>query len=68
MIPEGKRKYELCQAATLIFGEDFVKRILPFDESAAVAFANISAQRRGSGVIPSLRIFGIDAGGLVVID
>ncbi len=49
ILPEGKRKYELYQAATLMFVEDFVGRVLPFDESAAVAFANISAQRRGSG-------------------
>ena len=32
-----------------MFTEDFVGRVLPFDESAAVAFANISAQRRRSG-------------------
>jgi hypothetical protein len=32
-----------------MFTEDFVGRVLPFDESAAVAFANIAAQRRGSG-------------------
>ncbi len=49
ILPEGKRKYELYQAATLMFAEDFIGRVLPFDESAAVAFANISAQRRVSG-------------------
>ncbi|MBD2436377.1 type II toxin-antitoxin system VapC family toxin [Nostoc sp. FACHB-110] len=49
ILPEGKRKYELYQAATLMFAEDFVGRILTFDESAAVAFANISAQRRANG-------------------
>lgn len=49
ILPEGKRKYELYQAATLMFAEDFLGRILPFDESAAIAFANISAQRRLSG-------------------
>jgi predicted nucleic acid-binding protein len=49
ILPEGKRKYELYQAATLMFTEDFLGRILPFDESAAIAFANISAQRRLSG-------------------
>jgi len=50
ILAEGKRKYELYQAATLMFTEDFLGRILPFDESAAVAFANISAQRRISGI------------------
>ncbi|BAZ54306.1 PIN domain protein (plasmid) [Nostoc sp. NIES-4103] len=49
ILPEGKRKYELYQAATLMFAEDFLGRILPFDESAAIACANISAQRRLSG-------------------
>jgi len=49
ILPEGKRKYELYQAATLMFAEDFAGRVLPFDESAALAFANISAQRRVSG-------------------
>jgi len=49
ILPDGKRKYELYQAATLMFVEDFVGRVLPFDEPAAVAFANISAQRRVSG-------------------
>ena len=49
ILPEGKRKYELYQAASLMFAEDFIGRVLPFDESAAVAFANISAQRRASG-------------------
>ncbi len=32
-----------------MFAEDFIGRVLAFDESAAVAFANISAQRRLSG-------------------
>jgi toxin FitB len=49
ILPEGKRKDEIYQAATLMFAEDFVGSILAFDESAAVAFANISAQRRLSG-------------------
>jgi predicted nucleic acid-binding protein len=29
ILPEGKRKYELYQAATLMFVEDFVGRVLP---------------------------------------
>ncbi|GAA6620621.1 type II toxin-antitoxin system VapC family toxin [Scytonema sp. NUACC26] len=50
ILPEGKRKYQFYQAATLMFAEDFAGRVLAFDESAAVAFANISAQRRLSGM------------------
>jgi toxin FitB len=49
ILPDGRRKYELYQATTLMFVEDFIGRVLPFDESAAVAFANISAERRGNG-------------------
>jgi len=32
ILPEGKRKYELYQAATLMFAEDFVGRVLPFGD------------------------------------
>ncbi|MDF5722346.1 MAG: type II toxin-antitoxin system VapC family toxin [Rhizonema sp. PD37] len=49
ILPEGKRKYGLYQATTLMFVEDFRGRVLPFDESAAVAFADIAAQRRVNG-------------------
>jgi predicted nucleic acid-binding protein len=49
ILTEGKRKYELYQAANLMFAEDFAGRVLPFDGSAAVAFAKISAARRLDG-------------------
>lgn len=39
LLPSGKRKTELNQAAQLMFGEDFGGRILPFDETAAIAFS-----------------------------
>lgn len=50
LLPEGKRRSELSQAAHLMFLEDFTGRILPFDQAAAVAFANIASQRRYKGI------------------
>jgi toxin FitB len=49
LLPAGKRRDELSQAAQLMFSEDFAGRVLPFDQAAAVAFANIASQRRRSG-------------------
>ncbi|MBD2294500.1 type II toxin-antitoxin system VapC family toxin [Anabaena sphaerica FACHB-251] len=49
LLAEGKRRDELAQAAQLMFSEDFAGRILPFDQNAAVAFANIASQRRKNG-------------------
>lgn len=46
LLPTGKRRSELNQAAQLMFSEDFAGRILPFDQAAAVAFASIASQRR----------------------
>jgi toxin FitB len=49
LLPAGKRRDELSQAAHLMFSEDFAGHVLPFDQSAAVAFANIASQRRQNG-------------------
>ncbi|AFZ27183.1 putative nucleic acid-binding protein, contains PIN domain [Cylindrospermum stagnale PCC 7417] len=49
LLPGGKRRDELSQAAKLMFSEDFAGRVLPFDQAAAVAFANIASQRRRNG-------------------
>jgi predicted nucleic acid-binding protein len=49
LLPSGKRQIELSQAAQLMFTEDFAGRILPFDETAAIAFARIAAERRQMG-------------------
>ncbi|MEQ9553830.1 MAG: type II toxin-antitoxin system VapC family toxin [Coleofasciculus sp. G3-WIS-01] len=49
LLPAGKRQAELNQAAQLMFAEDFIGRILPFDETAAIAFARIAAERRRMG-------------------
>ncbi|MCC5628168.1 type II toxin-antitoxin system VapC family toxin [Nostoc sphaeroides CHAB 2801] len=49
LLPAGKRREELSKAAQLMFSEDFARRVLPFDQAAAVAFANIASQRRHKG-------------------
>jgi predicted nucleic acid-binding protein len=49
LTPRGGRRAALEQAATAIFGIDFMDRILPFDSAAARAFAEMAAARRGSG-------------------
>ncbi|MEH1813360.1 MAG: type II toxin-antitoxin system VapC family toxin [Nostoc sp.] len=49
LLPAGKRREQLTQAAQLMFSEDFAGRVLPFDQAAAVAFANIASQRRHNG-------------------
>ena len=49
ILPPGKRRNELEKAANLMFTEDFFGRIIPFDENAAIAFANIAAIRRNMG-------------------
>lgn len=49
LLPAGKRREELSQEAQLMFSEDFAGRVLPFDQAAAIAFANIASQRRHSG-------------------
>ena len=47
--PEGARRRGLADAAEHMFGNLFAGRILPFDSSAARAFAEIFAVRRASG-------------------
>ncbi len=49
MLPEGQRKHALATAIEGILREDFEDRILPFDSSAARAYANIAAAYRSAG-------------------
>ena len=49
LLPAGKRRTGLEQAARRMFGEDFTNRVLPFDSAAAHAFALIAAVRRKKG-------------------
>jgi predicted nucleic acid-binding protein len=48
-LPKGKRRDKLLGEAEAMFNEDFAGRILPFDEEAAHAFAEIAAGRRSQG-------------------
>lgn len=49
LLPRGKRHDHMLAQAQATFAEDFGGRILPFDEDAARAFAQIAASRRGQG-------------------
>ena len=49
LLPDGKRRGRLWDAAVTIFNEDFAGRVLSFDSDAAVAYAEISAARRAAG-------------------
>ncbi len=49
LLPKGKRRDRLKAEAEAVFVVDFRNRILPFDEAAAQAFAEIAAARRAQG-------------------
>jgi toxin FitB len=49
LMPRGRRQRSLEKAAAGMFDEDFVDRVLPFDSAAAVAYAQITADRRRAG-------------------
>jgi hypothetical protein len=49
LLPAGKRRTSLEQAARRMFEEDFAQRVLPFDRAAAATFAVIAAVRRKKG-------------------
>jgi len=46
ILPSGKRRTALTRAIESILEEDFRDRILPFDRTAASAYAAIAAERR----------------------
>ena len=49
LMPSGKRRSALAVEIEAMLGEDFSGRVLPFDSPAAVAFAEIAAERRQAG-------------------
>jgi len=49
LMPPGKRREALSQAAWAMFEEDFAGRCLPFDEEAARHYARIVAARTQAG-------------------
>jgi toxin FitB len=50
ILPKGRRKIDLQRAAEKIFVTVFPQRILPFDEAAAGAFAELVTVRRRKGL------------------
>jgi predicted nucleic acid-binding protein/plasmid stability protein len=48
-LPKGRRRLALAAAAEAMFPDDFEGRVLPFDETAAVHYADIVAGRRREG-------------------
>ena len=55
VLPEGRRRLALAAAAEAMFADDFEDRVLPFDEAAAVHYAEIVAAtaRRRFGLAPA---------------
>jgi predicted nucleic acid-binding protein len=49
VLPEGRRRLALTAAAEAMFTDDFEGHVLPFDEAAAVHYAEIVAARRREG-------------------
>ena len=49
ILPNGRRRASLEEAARAMFADDFDRRILPFDAEAAVAYAEMFAARRKAG-------------------
>jgi predicted nucleic acid-binding protein len=49
LLPDGRKRQALCSVAQSMFQEEFAGRCLPFDESAAVRYAEIVAVRLRTG-------------------
>jgi hypothetical protein len=49
LLPAGKRRDMLADAAEKMFQEDFSGNCLPFDESCTVLYATVVANRRRAG-------------------
>jgi toxin FitB len=48
-LPDGRRRASLAATAEAMFTDDFAGRVLPFDEEAAVHYAEVVAARRREG-------------------
>jgi predicted nucleic acid-binding protein len=49
LLPSGKRRSALAEAAEAMFNEDFTSRCLPFDSKAATEYALLVAARSRDG-------------------
>src|SRR5580700_10409839 len=50
ILPEGRRRRGLVEAAQAVFERNFAGTMLPFDSDAAEAYAEIFAERRRAGL------------------
>lgn len=50
LLPDGKRRDMIADAAEQMFAQDFTGRCLPFDESAAHEYAALVAARNRAGL------------------
>lgn len=50
LLPAGKRRTQLSDAAEQMFKEDFANRCLPFDEEAATEYALLVSARHRAGL------------------
>ena len=46
VLPAGKRRSDLLAACQFVFEQEMIARVLPFDNEASTAFAQIVAHRR----------------------
>jgi len=49
ILPNGRRRADLEEAARAMFADDFHGRVLPFDTEAAASYAEVFAARRKAG-------------------
>ncbi len=49
LLPDGRRRWELTVAADRVLDEAFSGRVLPFDSTAALDYADIACERRAAG-------------------
>ena len=53
-LPDGKKKHRLLEAATTMFDEYFFSRIYPFDQLAAIEYADVVLHRDRIGTPMSM--------------
>ena|ERR1700722_3644517 len=49
LMPSGRKREKLTESLVAMLTEEFAERIIPFDSSAAIAFATIAADRYRTG-------------------
>lgn len=49
LLPQGRRREELLEAARTVFEVELAGRVLPFDSDAALAYSEVAASRKQDG-------------------